>query len=173
MGINVGRIVQPIVGSFNDFTFSTPDAAILVGSEFVTGVLVACIPTLGPVFSPERFRSKYYVWSSNKAPRQPKPCRRAHKDSTYDYPETGATRTNKFKTRRFQKLDEESADHESELELRRPHKDDFAGTPTRTAGKAEAVPHLEDACRREGSAIGIRTELSVFSSARGNEVVGK
>lgn len=49
VGINVGRIAQPLTTNFEDFTYSTPGAAILVTAELMTGLLVSCIPTLAPL----------------------------------------------------------------------------------------------------------------------------
>lgn len=37
-----------------DFTYCTRDSAILTVAEMAVGVVVACIPTLGPIFFPHR-----------------------------------------------------------------------------------------------------------------------
>lgn len=69
VGINIGRIVQPLVTDFADFTYSTPGAAILVTAEILTDLLISCVPTLGPVFKPGQFRNKYQPWYSSRGRR--------------------------------------------------------------------------------------------------------
>lgn len=48
-----------MVSDFTDFSYSTVNATILVTAELLTALLVACVPTLGPIFSPGKFRHKY------------------------------------------------------------------------------------------------------------------
>ena len=56
-GINLGRIFKVLDCSLEDFTYCTRDSAILTVAEMAVGIIVACIPTLGPVFFPRRFVS--------------------------------------------------------------------------------------------------------------------
>jgi hypothetical protein len=53
-GINVGRIIKVLDCDLSDFTYCTRDSAILTVAEMAVGVIVACIPTLGPIFFPRR-----------------------------------------------------------------------------------------------------------------------
>jgi len=43
--------------SLQDFTYCTRDSAILTVAEMAVGIIVACVPTFGPIFSPRRFAS--------------------------------------------------------------------------------------------------------------------
>lgn len=53
-GINLGRIVKVLDCDLADFTYCTRDSAILTVAEMAVGVIVACIPTLGPIVFPHR-----------------------------------------------------------------------------------------------------------------------
>lgn len=132
---------------------------------------MACIPTLGPVFSPQRFRSKYNAWSSNKALRRPNQKSRSYLESTNTYSEGQNSQANKFGKSDFRKLDEESADiHESTVELQRLRDHDMVGAQAKAAGTAEAVPQSGDFYVADENVIGIRTDLSVFPSNCENRV---
>ena len=41
----------------SDFTYCTPYSLIFVLCEMAGGILVACVPTLGPVFFPQRYKA--------------------------------------------------------------------------------------------------------------------
>lgn len=55
-GINLGRFIQTIQCP-EDFTYCFLGSAMLVVAEMSTGILVACVPTLGPIFFSNRFRA--------------------------------------------------------------------------------------------------------------------
>lgn len=59
-GINIGRIVQTSVVDQADFTYAAIDASILATAEAAIGLIVACVPLLGPVVAPQRFGKKAY-----------------------------------------------------------------------------------------------------------------
>ena len=52
MGINLGRLGGTIVCSITDLTYCTPEGFILIVCEQTLGIMVACVPTLGPIFFP-------------------------------------------------------------------------------------------------------------------------
>lgn len=55
---NLGRLIQTLrCHTASDATFCILNSSILVLAEFSSGVLVACLPTLGPLFA-RRNRSK-------------------------------------------------------------------------------------------------------------------
>lgn len=66
--INLARIIQVLRCSLSDFTYCTADSAILTVAEMAVGIIVACVPMLGPVIFPERRRrfDKRYVYQPNK-----------------------------------------------------------------------------------------------------------
>ncbi|KAL6720639.1 ATP-dependent RNA helicase [Lecanora helva] len=51
-GINLGRLIQNIECNPLDFTYCTMGSAMFIIGEMATGILVACVPTLGPVIFP-------------------------------------------------------------------------------------------------------------------------
>ncbi|KAL9132936.1 MAG: hypothetical protein Q9175_005892, partial [Cornicularia normoerica] len=55
-GINLGRIILIVQCHEKGFTYCfLGSAAMIYIGEMSTGILVACVPTLGPVFFPSRF----------------------------------------------------------------------------------------------------------------------
>ncbi|KAL1970675.1 hypothetical protein VTN77DRAFT_4319 [Rasamsonia byssochlamydoides] len=68
-GINLARIIKVLDCSLLDFTYCTADSAILTVAEMAVGIVVACVPTLGPVFYPHRHgsRNRYYKASDLEA----------------------------------------------------------------------------------------------------------
>lgn len=52
MGINLARLATTASCSITDLTYCTPAGFILGTSEETVGVMVACVPTLGPIFFP-------------------------------------------------------------------------------------------------------------------------
>lgn len=52
--------------SLEDFTYCTRDSAILTVAEMAVGIIVACVPTFGPIFSPRRFGSSARKQYSSK-----------------------------------------------------------------------------------------------------------
>jgi hypothetical protein len=54
-GINLGRLVQTFKCSPDvDFSYCAMDSSILVLGEMTGGILLACVPTYGPLFFPDR-----------------------------------------------------------------------------------------------------------------------
>ena len=56
-GFNIGRIIAtkfPV----EDFTYFAPWGIIFSMGEILTGIMVACVPTLGPVFFPQRYKRR-------------------------------------------------------------------------------------------------------------------
>lgn len=70
-GINLGRIIQLLQCNEKGFTYCFLESAMIYIGEMSAGILVACVPTLGPVFFPSRFGP------SAKARHQYKHTRRA------------------------------------------------------------------------------------------------
>jgi hypothetical protein len=53
--INLGRLVQTFKCPPNvDFSYCAMDSSILVLAEMTGGILLACVPTFGPLFFPDR-----------------------------------------------------------------------------------------------------------------------
>ncbi|KAF3389061.1 hypothetical protein F1880_003176 [Penicillium rolfsii] len=65
--INLARIIQVLRCNLQDFTYCTADAAILTVAEMAVGIIVSCVPMLGPVIFPERRRrfDKRYIYQPN------------------------------------------------------------------------------------------------------------
>lgn len=57
-GINVARMAVTELCDASDFTYCTPYSLIFVLCEMAGGILVACVPTLGPVFFPQRYQAR-------------------------------------------------------------------------------------------------------------------
>ncbi|KAL3429834.1 hypothetical protein BDV09DRAFT_179595 [Aspergillus tetrazonus] len=53
-GINLARIIEVLVCDLADFTYCTANAMILTVAEPAVGIIVVCVPTLGPIIFPER-----------------------------------------------------------------------------------------------------------------------
>ncbi|KAJ5115374.1 hypothetical protein NUU61_001133 [Penicillium alfredii] len=49
-GINLGRIISTKLCPTNDIIYCARDSSIFVIAEMTAGILVACVPTLGPLF---------------------------------------------------------------------------------------------------------------------------
>ncbi|KAJ5176254.1 uncharacterized protein N7482_002131 [Penicillium canariense] len=66
--INLARIVQVKRCPLLDFTYCTADSSILTVAEMAVGIIVACVPMLGPVVFPERRRrfDKRYIYQANQ-----------------------------------------------------------------------------------------------------------
>ncbi len=56
--MNLGRLVQNILCDSADVTYCFEASAMLIVGELASGILVACMPTLGPVCFPNRFGPK-------------------------------------------------------------------------------------------------------------------
>lgn len=67
--INLARIIQVLRCSLNDFAYCTADAAILTVAEMAVGIIVSCVPMLGPVIFPERRRrfDKRYIYQPDNS----------------------------------------------------------------------------------------------------------
>jgi hypothetical protein len=53
--INLGRLIQTFKCPPNvDFSYCAMDSSILVLAEMTGGILLACVPTFGPLFFPDR-----------------------------------------------------------------------------------------------------------------------
>ncbi|OOQ82161.1 hypothetical protein PEBR_41864 [Penicillium brasilianum] len=81
--INLARIIQVLRCSLLDFTYCTADSAILTVAEMAVGIIVACVPMLGPVIFPERRRrfDKRYVYKPNHSYGSSQKHSRQHSDS--------------------------------------------------------------------------------------------
>ena len=79
-GINLGRLVQTIRCDETDFTYCLLGSSMIVTGEMSTGILVACVPTLGPVFFPSRFgssaKARHQFEDGRKAPLYNRPSGR-------------------------------------------------------------------------------------------------
>ncbi|KAI4219074.1 MAG: hypothetical protein L6R36_008579 [Xanthoria steineri] len=69
-GINLGRLIQSIICNEADATYCFEDSALLVMGEMSSGILVACVPTMGPVFFPNRFRPTKTAYKLSRRPFQ-------------------------------------------------------------------------------------------------------
>jgi hypothetical protein len=71
-GINLGRLIQTIQCNEEDFTYCFIGSSMIVVGEMSTGILVACVPTLGPVFFPTRLgpsaNARYQYKDSRRTP---------------------------------------------------------------------------------------------------------
>lgn len=71
-GINLGRLVQTLQCDEKDFTYCLRGSSMLCVGEMSSGILVACVPSLGPVFFPDRFgpkaKPRYRYNNSDKRP---------------------------------------------------------------------------------------------------------
>jgi hypothetical protein len=55
-GLNLARLLQTLRCDQKNFTFCVLPAYMIVVGEMSVGVIVACVPTFGPVFFPSRVR---------------------------------------------------------------------------------------------------------------------
>ncbi|PKY07952.1 hypothetical protein P168DRAFT_314083 [Aspergillus campestris IBT 28561] len=55
--VNLGRLIQTSICSSADLTYCAIDSSILVTAEMSSGILVACVPTLGPILFRTRARN--------------------------------------------------------------------------------------------------------------------
>ncbi|KAL8902134.1 MAG: hypothetical protein Q9207_004866 [Kuettlingeria erythrocarpa] len=69
--INLGRLVQTILCDEADVTYCLEASAMLIVGELSSGILVACVPTLGPVCFPNRFGPKNPARFQYKMSRRP------------------------------------------------------------------------------------------------------
>ena len=67
-GFNVGRLGEALICSIDDLTYCAPIDFILLLCEQTVGIMVACVPTLGPIFFPAK-HSRYISYVSRKIPR--------------------------------------------------------------------------------------------------------
>jgi hypothetical protein len=51
--MNLTRIILEAIADQNDFTFSLTNAGLFAGLEIYIGIIVSCLPTLGPLLSRE------------------------------------------------------------------------------------------------------------------------
>lgn len=56
--INLGRLVHSITCDEEDITYCMQSSILFILGELCAGILVACVPTLGPVFFRDRFAPK-------------------------------------------------------------------------------------------------------------------
>ncbi|PLB50872.1 hypothetical protein P170DRAFT_406305 [Aspergillus steynii IBT 23096] len=63
-GINIGRIIQTKLCDHGNTTYCALDASILIAAEISSGILVSCVPTLGPVLF--RNRTRAYIERSSR-----------------------------------------------------------------------------------------------------------
>ena len=57
-GFNIGRLGELVICPVADITYCAPIGFILMVCEQTVGIMVACVPTLGPVFFPNRYQGK-------------------------------------------------------------------------------------------------------------------
>ena len=57
MVINIYRVVLTVRGNVNDITFFNGFTFMWAGLEEALGIIVACLPTLAPLFKPSRYGS--------------------------------------------------------------------------------------------------------------------
>lgn len=57
-GVNLARVINTAECNLDDFTYCSLSVAILSVAEMACGILVACVPTLGPLLSSNRSDSR-------------------------------------------------------------------------------------------------------------------
>ena len=53
--MNITRIILEVIAEQDDFTFSLTNAGLFSGLEIYIGIIVSCLPTLGPLLTREQF----------------------------------------------------------------------------------------------------------------------
>ena len=147
-------MVQTLVCDSADFTYCALESSLIVTGEMATGIMVACIPVLGPVFFPNRRAShskKYKYWGSNT-----KIVRNAFsRRNTFSSKTTNAT-TNSQGRGSFQALHEDNHELESAFDGINSHK----GYSTRAdAVASQSQPATADQ-------IGVREDVDVYEERR-------
>lgn len=62
--MNLGRLIQTIKCPSDDTTYCLLESTLLVTAEISGGILVACVPTLGPLLSRKKEASSTYGYNS-------------------------------------------------------------------------------------------------------------
>ena len=150
-GINLGRLIWTIQCNAGDFTYCLLGSSMLVVGEMSTGVIVACVPTLGPVFSPSRFEP------SAKARFQYKDIRRTHfTDGSSDRTPIRGPASDIFHERPYTTLEGDHVESKGALKLG----NDYHVHAGRASVSESSDRHIHT------NKIGVREDLHVFETPR-------